>query len=67
MVVLPFAPVDSPKRRIPSMPTLFRFLAVVGIIAGLVYAGIFALATLVKPQPRDITVTVPQDRFVKQR
>lgn len=49
------------------MPTLFRFLAVVGIIGGLVYAGMFALATLVKPQPRDITVTVPQDRFVKQR
>jgi hypothetical protein len=49
------------------MPTLFRFLAVVGIIAGMVYAGIFALATLVKPQPRDITVTIPQDRFHKQR
>jgi hypothetical protein len=49
------------------MPTLFRFLAVVGVIAGMVYAGIVALAILVKPQPRDITVTVPQDRFYKQR
>jgi hypothetical protein len=49
------------------MPTLFRFLAVVGIIAGMVYAGIVALAVLVKPQPRDITITVPQDRFYKQR
>jgi hypothetical protein len=25
------------------------------------------LATLVKPQSREITVTVPQDRFYKQR
>lgn len=49
------------------MPTLFRFLAVVGIIVGMVYAGIVALATLVEPQPREITVTVPQDRFYKQR
>lgn len=56
------------KRRSTSiMPTLFRFLAVVGIIVGMVYAGIVALATLVKPQPREITVTVPQDRFHKQR
>lgn len=33
----------------------------------MVYAGIVALATLVEPQPREITVTVPQDRFYKQR
>lgn len=33
----------------------------------MVYAGIFALAMLVQPQPREITVTVPQDRFFKQR
>jgi hypothetical protein len=49
------------------MPTLFRFLAVVGIIGGLIYAGILALATMGEPQPREITVTVPQDRFFKPR
>ena len=49
------------------MPTLFRFLAVIGIIGGLIYAGILALATMGEPQPREITVTVPQDRFFKQR
>jgi hypothetical protein len=48
------------------MPTLFRFLVVVGTIAALVYAGIIALATMGEPQPREITVTVPQDRFYKQ-
>ena len=49
------------------MPTLFRFLAIIGIIGGLVYAGIIALATMGEPQPREIIVTVPQDRFFKQR
>lgn len=49
------------------MPTLFRFLAVVGIIAGIIYGGIVALATLVEPQPREITVSVPHDRFARER
>ena len=49
------------------MPSLFRFLAVVGIIGGLIYAGILVLATMGETQPREITVTVPQDRFFKQR
>ena len=48
------------------MPTLFRFLVIVGIIGGLLYAGVIALATMGEPQPREITITVPQDRFYKQ-
>ena len=50
-----------------SMPSLFRFLAVVGIIIGLVYGGMIALAVLVQPQQREITVTIPPDRFAKPR
>ena len=49
------------------MPSLFRFLAVVGILAGVVYGGMVALAVLVQPQTREISVTIPQDRFYKQR
>jgi hypothetical protein len=49
------------------MPSLLRFLVVIAIIFGLGYAVIFALATLVDPKPREITVTVPPDKFVKQR
>jgi hypothetical protein len=48
------------------MPTLFRFLVVVGTIVGLIYAGILALAMMAEPPQREITVTVPQDRFFKQ-
>jgi hypothetical protein len=49
------------------MPSLFRFLLVLGIIGGIGYGVIFALATFVNPKPREITVTVPPDRFYRQR
>ena len=48
------------------MPSLFRFLTVVAVIGGLIYGGIFALATFFDPQPREITVTVPPDKFQKR-
>jgi hypothetical protein len=49
------------------MPSLFRLLTILAIIAGLSYAGMVALVTLIDLKPREITVTVPQDKFVKQR
>ena len=49
------------------MPSLFRFLVVVGIIFAIGYGGIFALANFVKPKPREISVTLPPDRFYKPR
>ena len=48
------------------MPSLFRFLAVMAVIAGLVYGMIFALANFVNPKPREMTVTVPADKFLKK-
>ncbi|MCF8477181.1 MAG: histidine kinase [Pseudolabrys sp.] len=48
------------------MPSLFRFLFYVGLIGGLGYVAVFSLATFVKYQPREIVVTVPADKFVKQ-
>ena len=45
------------------MPSLFRFFAVVGILCGLVYGMIYALATFVEPRPREMSVTVPPDKF----
>jgi hypothetical protein len=50
-----------------AMPTLFRFLAAVAIVVGTIYGGMLALTLLVQPQSREITVTIPQDRFSKQR
>ena len=48
------------------MPSLFRFLTVVAIIVGVVYGAIFALANFVNPKPRDMTINVPQDKFLKK-
>jgi len=49
------------------MPSLFRFLIVIGLIGGLSYIVVFALANFVKHQPRDIVVTIPSDRFLKKQ
>ena len=40
------------------MPSLFRFLVVVAVLAGLVYAGLYALANFVQVKPREITQTI---------
>jgi len=48
------------------MPSLFRFLFILGLIAGIAYVAVFSLANFVKHQPREIVVTVPADKFVKE-
>jgi hypothetical protein len=48
------------------MPSLFRFLTVVGVIGGIVYGAIFALANFVNPKSREMTITVPADKFLKK-
>ena len=47
------------------MPSLFRFLVFVGLLGGLTYGAVFSLATFVKYQPREIIVTIPPDKFLK--
>lgn len=48
------------------MPSLFRFLTVVAVIAGIVYGVIFALANFVTPKPREMIVNIPPDKFLKK-
>jgi lipopolysaccharide export LptBFGC system permease protein LptF len=48
------------------MPSLFRFLTVVAIIAAVVYGAVFALANFVTPRSREMTVTIPPDKFIKK-
>ena len=45
------------------LPTLFRVILVVAILAGLGFAAMFALATFVQPDTREITVPVPSNRM----
>lgn len=47
------------------MPSLLRFLTVVAVLAGLGYLAVFALANFVEPQPRQMTVTITPDKFLK--
>jgi hypothetical protein len=48
------------------MPSLLRFLTVIAVIGGTVYGVIFALANFVNPKPREMSVTIPADRFLKK-
>jgi hypothetical protein len=48
------------------MPSLFRFLLVLGMLAGVAYGAMYALANWYDPKPREITVSVPPDKFIKQ-
>jgi hypothetical protein len=46
-----------------GMPTLFRFLVVIGLIVGAVYGGMMALVMLVEPTPREMSVRIPSDKL----
>ena len=49
------------------MPSLLRLLAVIALICAAAYGGLYALAHFVHPQPRDMSVSIPPDRFFKDR
>jgi uncharacterized membrane protein len=49
------------------MPSLFRLLAVVAVLVALGYGLIYALATLVEPTPREMTITIPREVLTKPR
>lgn len=45
------------------MPSLFRFLFVVGVIAGLAVGGMAALVAFVEPQPREMSQPLPANKL----
>jgi len=49
------------------MPSLLRFLTVLAIAGAAIYAGLYSLAHFVHPQPREISVSVPPEKFFKNR
>lgn len=55
----------SSRHGIRRVPTLFRFFAAVGAIAGLAFGAILMLSIYVEPQPREIVVTIPASRLGK--
>lgn len=47
------------------MPTLTRFALLLVLVGLALYGAVFALATFIEPQPREITIRVPTDRLLK--
>ena len=45
------------------MPSLFRFLLVLLILTGIAYATMIALVMFVEPNPREMTIRVPKEKF----
>jgi hypothetical protein len=49
------------------MPSLLRLLTVIAVIGVTVYGGLYALAHFVQPKPREMSVSIPPDKFFKNR
>ena len=47
------------------MPSLFRLLILMGMLGGLAYGALYSLAQFGELQPREITITVSPDKFIK--
>ena len=45
------------------MPSLIRFLVILGILIGSVYGGMVALTIFVEPKPREMTVKIPAKKL----
>jgi hypothetical protein len=45
------------------MPTLFRFLATIGILAGIAYGAMYALVVFVEPKQGEMTVRIPSEKL----
>ncbi|MEZ5871155.1 MAG: histidine kinase [Nitratireductor sp.] len=49
------------------MPSLIRFIVFCAVLAGIVYGAMFALAIFVEPNPRELTVRIPNDKLDLQQ
>jgi len=48
------------------MPTLFRFLMTLLILAGIVYGAMYALVIFVEPNRGEMTVRIPPEKLQPQ-
>jgi hypothetical protein len=49
------------------MPTLFRFLMTLLILAGIAYGAMYALVLFVEPNRGEMTVRIPPERLQPQQ
>lgn len=49
------------------MPTLFRFVVTIAIVAGIAYGVMFALVIFVEPKKTEMSVPVSLDRLAAEK
>jgi hypothetical protein len=49
-----------------AMPSLLRLLTIIGLLCAIIYGSLYALAHFVQPRPREISVSIPPDKFFKE-
>lgn len=52
---------------IETMPSLFRFLFTLGVLAGIAYGAMFALVMYVEPREREVSIRVPTNEIELKR
>jgi hypothetical protein len=50
-----------------SMPTLFRFVVTLAVLAGIAYGAMFALVMFVEPKKTEISVRIPLEKKLDQQ
>jgi hypothetical protein len=50
-----------------AMPTLFRFVVNVAVLAGIAYGAMFALVMFVEPKKAEISVRIPLEKKLDQQ
>jgi hypothetical protein len=48
------------------MPSLFRFLLVVGVFSAMVFGGLYVLSEFFEPQSKEVTRSLPGVKIRKQ-
>lgn len=49
----------APQEKLRHMPSLFRFLMIVGVLAGVAFGGLYALSEYFEPEQKETTTSVP--------
>lgn len=49
------------------MPTLFRFLVTLAVLAGIAYGAMFALVMFVEPKKAEMTIRIPPEKLAPKK
>jgi hypothetical protein len=50
-----------------AMPTLFRFVVTVAVLAGIAYGAMFALVMFVNPKQAELSVRIPPEKLAPKQ